>query len=769
MKAGYLYALCAIAAIYSSNEHYIWAILIIALFYFLPRMDGKTVFLCLLVFVFFYFYYQLTDGRNVTDLKGDEGVFLGKIESIPDIDGDLLSFRFKLKEETVIVRQKISSQEHQKSLRGQLKAGMVCQFQGKLEHPTGQENFAGMNYSEYLRKQGIHWLVTGKAMLTSQCKSQDRSFFDHLISFRSKEIQFIERIYPEEISSLLNALVFGYRDHIPDKINEAYQRLGLSHLLAVSGLNVAILSGMLFVLLLRAGVTREQAAVCIAAILPLYIFLTGGEASIVRAGMMGMCIVLLQLYKTEVHPLAIISCVCLVMLLINPYYAFQLGFQLSFLNVFALMVSSRFIFIRYSSYWVQIFMSSLICQLVSYPLIITSFYEVSLWSLPLNHLFIPLLSIIALPSASLGVLFSFVSVSLAKLLFYPAVLVLKFTNHTLLGLDHDTYAMTFGKPPFIMFPVYFAGILYFLICLEKGGLTRMLIPPLLCLFSAGILHWNIHLFDIKARVTYLNVGQGDSTLIELPFRKGVYLIDTGGTIHFPTEAWKKRRKEYDVTKEVVLPALKARGIREIDKLILTHGDMDHIGGAQTLLSGIKVKEVLFPKGTIKEPLETRVLYEAAKRHVPITVTQRGKSWSAGGGGVFEVLSPYGDETESNARSIVIRAQINATSFLFTGDLEERGEQRILRERQPTEATFLKAGHHGSKTSSSAAFIDQVKPSYALISAGKNNRYGHPHPEVLKRFLDRWVKTIRTDEQGDVEITVSGAGWKIRHSVTASKK
>lgn len=719
-------------------------------------------------FLSFYFYYQLADERNVTDLEGDEGVFLGKIESLPDIDGDLLSFRLKLKEETVIVRQKISSEEHQELLRRELKAGMVCQFQGKLAHPPGQENFAGMNYSEYLRKQGIHWLVTGKALLPSQCKPQERSFFNRLITFRSKEIQFIERTYPEEISSLLNALVFGYRDHIPDKINEAYQRLGLSHLLAVSGLNVAILSGMLFVLLLRAGVTREQAAVCIAAILPLHIFLTGGEASIVRAGIMGMCVVLFQRYRIKVHPLTIISCVCLAMLLINPYYAFQLGFQLSFLNVFALMVSSRFIFSRYSSYWVQIFMSSLICQLVSFPLIITSFYEISLWSLPLNLLFIPLLSIIALPSASLGVLFSFVSISLAKLLFYPAVLVLKLTNHILLDLNQDIFTMTFGKPPLIVIPFYYAGIIYFLICLERGGVIRKLIAPVLCLLSVGILHWNIHLFDKNGRVAYLNVGQGDSTLIELAYRKGVYLIDTGGTIHFPAEAWKKRRKEYDVTKEVVLPALKARGIRVIDKLILTHGDMDHIGGAQTLLSRIKVKEVLFPKGTIKEPLETRVLYEAAKRHLPITVTQRGKSWSAEGG-VFQVLSPYGDETESNARSIVIRAQINAASFLFTGDLDGQGEQRILREMQPVRSTFLKAGHHGSKTSSSAEFIDQVVPSYALISAGKNNRYGHPHPEVMKRFIERGVQTLRTDEQGDVEITVSVGGWKIRHSVTASKK
>ncbi|MDN4525458.1 DNA internalization-related competence protein ComEC/Rec2 [Fictibacillus fluitans] len=767
MKAGYLYALCAIGAIYSSNGQYTWAILIIALFYFFPRANGMTVSLCLLTFVFFYVYYQVADGRNVTLLSGQEEMFIGKVESVPDINGDLLSFRLQMAGETVIIRQKISSQEQQESLRHRLKAGMTCRIQGKLDHPPGQENFAGMNYSEYLRKQGIHWLVTGKALMPNECTQPSASLFNRLSFIRSKGVQFIEHSYPVDISGLLNALVFGYRDHIPDKIEEAYQRLGLSHLLAVSGLNVAILCGMLFVLLLRAGVTREQAAVCIAAVLPFYIFLTGGGASIVRAGMMGTCLVLLQRYRTKMHPLSIISCVCLVMLLINPYYAFQLGFQLSFLNVFALMVSSRFIFSRYSSYWSQIFISSLICQMISFPLIINSFYEVSLWSLPLNLLFIPLLSIIALPSASLGVFFSFFSVPLAKLLFYPAVLVLQFTNQVLFGLDHEAFAVTFGKPPLLLLPLYYAGIIYFLICFEKGGLTRALLPPVLCLLSVGIFHWNIHLFDNKGRVTYLNVGQGDSTLIELPLRKQVYLIDTGGTIQFQTEAWKKRRKEYNVTKEVVLTALKSRGIRKIDKLILTHGDMDHIGGAQTLLSGIKVKEVLFPKGMINEPLEKRVLHEAAKRHLPITVKQRGRNWSAGGG-EFQVLSPYGDETESNARSIVIWAQMSSVSFLFTGDLEEPGEQRILSEGQPLGAIFLKAGHHGSKTSSSAPFIDQVKPSYAIFSAGKNNRYGHPHPEVVSRFIERGVRILRTDQQGDVEIMVSEGSWKVRSSVNASK-
>ncbi|MGG1573561.1 DNA internalization-related competence protein ComEC/Rec2 [Fictibacillus sp. NRS-1165] len=551
-------------------------------------------------------------------------------------------------------------------------------------------------------------------------------------------------------------------------MDDVYQRMGLSHLLAVSGFNVAIVMGLLFACSLRLGITREKAFLFIAGILPLYVLITGSEASIVRAGMMGIALLILRRYRRNIHPLTAVSGVCLLMILYNPYYVFQLGFQLSFINVFALLISSRGIFSRYTSYLAQALVTTLICQIVSFPILVFHFYEISLWSVPLNLLFIPLLSFAVLPLACLSLPVSILSFTSGKILLYLPAILLKFTNSILLQIEQYNINLVFGQPPVYIIPIYYIGIFYLFFQWEQYGSDRRLLYPAAFLFIIGALHWNFHSFNPETKITYLNVGQGDSILIELPFSKEVCLIDTGGSLDFEKEEWRKRKSDYNVTEEVVLPALKAMGIRNIGKLILTHGDMDHIGGAEAVLNGIKVSELLYPKGALDGMLETAVLNYAAELNVPIKVTHGVQSWSVGSGDVFYVLSPFGDERDSNARSIVLLAHIKPFSFLLTGDLEEEGEKRILQQGDSLKADFLKAGHHGCKTSSSKAFIEAADPVYAVISAGKNNRYGHPHADVLARFKAQGTALLRTDQVGDIEITVKDNKIKILTSVNGSK-
>ncbi|MED2972489.1 DNA internalization-related competence protein ComEC/Rec2 [Fictibacillus sp. B-59209] len=767
MRAGYFYAISAAAGVFLSSYHYIWAIAGIALFYGKKGANTLTISFCLAVFVFFYAYYQFTDKQNVTKFSGDERTFTGTVMTIPEIDGDLLSFKLQTKHEKFVVHHIIPSHGMQKRLKQNLHQGMVCTFDGELIVPEGRGNFAGMDYALYLKRQRIHWSIKAAHLSVSACRDKPPDLLGHAAAFREKGIRLIEKVVEEDVSGIINALVFGYREKIPVDIDEAYQRMGLSHLLAVSGFNVAIIMGMLFAGSLRMGITRERAALGIASVLPLYVVMTGSEASIVRAGIMGMALLMFRRYRRRIHPLSPVSGVCLLMLLMNPYYVFQLGFQLSFMNVFALLISSRLIFSRYTSYLAQALVTTLICQIVSFPIIIYHFYETSLWSVPLNLLFIPLLSFVVLPLACLSLPILFLSLNAAKIILYLPVILMKFTNSILLHAQKNNLDFVFGQPPAYLIPIYYFGIFNLFVQWERYGCHKRLLYPASFLVLAGVFHWNVHSLDPSSTITYLNVGQGDSTLIELPFRQGVYLIDTGGTLNFEKEEWRKRKVDYNFTKEVVLPGLKARGIRKIDKLILTHGDMDHIGGAETVLSGVRIGELLYPKGTIDGVLETSVLNHAASLDIPIRVTQRGQRWSVGDH-LFYVLSPYGDETESNAQSIVLLAKMKRFSFLFTGDLEEEGEKRILSGNIPLKADFLKAGHHGSKTSSSQAFIDAVDPIYAFISAGKNNRYGHPHPDVVSRFKKNAAVILRTDQLGDIEIQMLGHKLKIHHSVTGSK-
>jgi competence protein ComEC len=250
-------------------------------------------------------------------------------------------------------------------------------------------------------------------------------------------------------------------------------------------------------------------------------------------------------------------------------------------------------------------------------------------------------------------------------------------------------------------------------------------------------------------VTMIDVGQGDSILIHLRHGKGNYLIDTGGSLNFVEEDWKMKSKPFEVGRDVVVPFLKGKGITRIDKLILTHGDMDHIGGATSILSSLKVKQILMPSVTEPSQTEQLIAKEAQRQGIPVIKVSSGDQWHQGENN-FYVLSPEKNFTgERNRGSIAFVATIGGVSWFFGGDLDQEGEEKIIKQHPNLKIDVLKAGHHGSKTSSAESFINQIKPKVTLISVGEHNRFGHPHQEVLQRLAAVNTKIYRTDWQGAI--------------------
>jgi competence protein ComEC len=261
----------------------------------------------------------------------------------------------------------------------------------------------------------------------------------------------------------------------------------------------------------------------------------------------------------------------------------------------------------------------------------------------------------------------------------------------------------------------------------------------------------------------IDVGQGDSFLIELPYRKAVYLLDTGGTVSFFNDEWRKRRRSFDVGTDIVVPALKARGISQIDRLILTHGHADHIGGAKAVGKSVRIKKVIYSNGPVEEEYEQRILEYLLDNGASFHFLQEGVSWREGSS-EFVVLSPIGTESDLNARSIVLYGVLEQVSFLFTGDLEEEGERRLATAYPTLDVDVLKVGHHGSRTSTTELFLKQLNPKIALISAGRNNQFGHPHEEVTKRLNEQHIPVWRSDLDGAVEIMVKDGKVNIRKAM-----
>jgi competence protein ComEC len=229
------------------------------------------------------------------------------------------------------------------------------------------------------------------------------------------------------------------------------------------------------------------------------------------------------------------------------------------------------------------------------------------------------------------------------------------------------------------------------------------------------------------------------------------LIDAGGLLRFDQEFWKQSDTPFEVGREVIVSFLKGRGIRLIDTFVWTHADSDHIEGAEEILEEIKVEEIHVTPGAIHEPTLQDAFQTAVTQNINIKEQIADTTWQVGNT-QFMYVSPQDRDYEGNDDSLVLYMKHGLLTALFTGDLEKDGEEAMLRKYEGMQNLgILKAGHHGSKTSSSLDFITKLTPTITIFSAGKNNRYGHPHQEIIDRFKENNLPTLTTADVGSVHV------------------
>ncbi|HET7628395.1 MAG TPA: DNA internalization-related competence protein ComEC/Rec2 [Bacillales bacterium] len=739
-----------------------FAVLFAAIILFAAVASRRSVpAVCSAIFILTSAVTVATNHFNRTELSPDASHFRGTIASLPVLDGNQWSFRLKLNRGETLRVVAYLDHRAQIPIVSRFRYGMECRLTGKLKKPEPPSNFYSFDYRKYLYRRHIHWILTPQAVSPHMCRNTGYSLFDRLHQWRGAGIRFIDHHFPPSIQGISEALLFGWKQNIPPPILTAYRNLGLIHLLAVSGLHVGMVIAALFALLLRLGLTKERSLELLLVLLPIYPFMTGASPSVVRACFMAMIILIAMRFRLRFHALDAISWAAIAMLLFHPSHVYQTGFQLSFLISFTLIVSAPAIMKRYESRFARMLAVSVIAQFASLPILLSQFYQISLLSLPLNLVFIPFITLFVMPLACVS-FFAYLLVPplgewLANGLKFPLD-----AAHALLRMldSHGWGLLVFGKPSIVVVLLMYGVIAYGLLKWEdRGGTMRMAVP--FVLFAAlGLYQWNAGVLSETGTVTMLDVGQGDSFLIELPHRRAVYLIDTGGTVSFEPQ-WKQQKKTFKVGRDVVLPELKARGIRRLDALILTHKDMDHLGGAKSLLKHMAIRQIMYGAGTVTAAAPKEVFRAAKAENVPIVRVEGGDSWHVNQS-LFFVLNPVAGEREGNNRSIVIRARIGGLWWLFTGDLEKEGEQALLRSGQTLHADVLKVAHHGSDTSTNEPFLKKVDPAVAWISVGEHNRYGHPSAQVIHRLESHGVLVFRTDQRGAVRYRFGagddGFGW-----------
>lgn len=741
---------CINILILYANKWY--SIFYIFVFIFFVAKKIPKVVVCIFLMTTFSHFILITLLFDRDDSATLETSFTATITDEYRINGPVIrGFMEDEKGQTIYFIYEFDSVGEKKQWEDISLTGLVLHVDGSWQEQQQSAHRYAFQMDTYLISKGAIGPFEIEQYSIENKKTSLRSI---LAKHRFNLARHIDEIFPEALAQEVKALLIGIQDGLDPELERAYQKLGITHLFAISGLHVALLSLLFYELLLRLRVRTEVATILLLVVLPLYAFLAGGAPSIWRAVTVVEIIGILKLCNRKVPIDDALSICCILFLTLSPYSLFQVGFQLSYIATYSLIYSSR-ILSSNKNLLVQNFFMTLVCQLLTYPLLLLHFYELSLSSFIANILFVPLFSFIIVPINLFLVVMSYVSKVLTELLISLYEPVRMMLTDFLLFLKDLPYQMWVpGKPSLLWLLILYGSVLialYFIDCKKWSLAATVLIAPAL-IFTARFL------ISDELQVTFINVGQGDSILIELPRRKQVLLIDSGGLLRFQTEEWKERDTIYEVGRQVVVPYLKGKGIAKVDTMILTHADADHVEGAEEIAKEIRIKEIHVSPNSWGEKAVEELKVEVKKRSIKVIEKMAGISWNVGQT-VFSYLSPHDLQYEGNNDSLVLYVQHGDFKALFTGDLEKDGEQELIRYYGPyiRNITLLKAGHHGSKTSSADEFVEHTMPSLTIFTAGKDNRYGHPAQEVVERFEKRGLRYFTTGTDGTVEMSINKKG------------
>ncbi|MFP3793529.1 DNA internalization-related competence protein ComEC/Rec2 [Bacillus subtilis] len=731
----------------------IFLFILLLLIILIKTRHAFLIIVCFFSFILFFVLYAVTDSQNVSSYRQGTYQFKAVIDTIPKIDGDRMSMMVETpdKEKWAAAYRIQSGGEKEQLLY--IEPGMSCELTGTLEEPNHATVPGAFDYNEYLYRQHIHW---NYSVTSIQNCSEPENFKYKVLSLRKHIISFTNSLLPPDSAGIVQALTVGDRFYVEDEVLTAYQNLGVVHLLAISGLHVGILTAGLFYIIIRLGITREKASILLLLFLPLYVMLTGAAPSVLRAALMAGVYLAGSLVKWRVHSATAICLSYIVLLLFNPYHLFEAGFQLSFAVSFSLILSSS-IFHQVKTSLGQLTIVSLIAQLGSLPILLYHFHQFSIISVPMNMLMVPFYTFCILPGAVAGVLLLSLSASFGRLFFSWFDLLISWTNRLITNIaDVEVFTIMIAHPAPVLLFLFTVTIILLLMAIEKRSLSQLMVTGGICCTVLFLL-FIYPCLSSEGEVDMIDIGQGDSMFVGAPHQRGRVLIDTGGTLSYSSEPWREKQHPFSLGEKVLIPFLTAKGIKQLDALILTHADQDHIGEAEILLKHHKVKRLVIPKGFVSEPKDEKVLQAAREEGVTIEEVKRGdvlqiKDLQ------FHVLSPEApDPASKNNSSLVLWMETGGMSWILTGDLEKEGEQEVMDVFPNIKADVLKVGHHGSKGSTGEEFIQQLQPKTAIISAGKNNRYHHPHQEVLQILQRHSIRVLRTDQNGTIQYRYKNRG------------
>ena len=659
--------------------------------------------LSLIVAIIFTIFYPQKSVYDKSETKFKGIVYKKKINN------DKTTFYIKGKEKIVI--------NYYQELLEDINLGDEISVSGKIKVPSNNTVPNQFNYKRYLLNNNIFYTVTAKSVTKTANNTNVIYYLKGKINERIDKITYA--------NEYLKIFILGDTSSLDEETSKSYQQNGVSHLFSISGMHISLFAAIILYVMKRISYNNYYNYSIVISFLIFYFLLIGSSPSVIRSLTMYILFAINKLFNLKIKNLDIMCFVLTIMLIINPYYLYNISFQYSYLISFSLVLFS-YKLKNIKNKIMKSLYTSFISFLVSFPICIYNFYQVNVFSIILNIFLIPFVSIIIFPLSL--VCFIIPKLSVILNIFTS---ILQFISLTI--YKYKIGQIVFSKPSIIIVLIYY--ILIYLFIYNKKNIYLLIII---------VSHKLYPLINSSFTVTYLDVGQGDSIFIKYPHNQGNILIDTGGIVN----------SDYQVAINKTIPYLKSFGVTKLDYLILTHGDYDHMGDSNVLVNNFKVKNVVFNCGPINT-LEKELNKLLKEKQIPSYYCINKISIK---NNKLEFLNTKHYDNE-NDNSNVIYTNYNNYRFLFMGDAGLSKEKDILKKYNLESIDFLKVGHHGSNTSSSEEFITNIHPKYSLISVGKNNKYGHPKESVLEVLSNS--KVYRTDLNGSIEIKISNNKYMIK--------
>ena len=571
-----------------------------------------------------------------------------------------------------------------------------CKF--KLYDKFEKSYSNDFDYNEYLLSKGISFSAR---IIKSEYIKKGFS----INSIKYNYLNYLKKHLSSSSYQYVEALVFG-SNNINDELNEGYQMLGLSHILAISGLHILMLYKLISFILLKLFKYRYSLIPIV--LITIYVVIIGYPPSCLRALLFLIIGALNNKAKIKYTKLDILSISMLIMIMMNPYQIYQIGFILSYLVSFILIFLNEII--KNNKGLIGSYKLHLLIYFLCLPFVISISNKISITALLLSPILTLVTTIIVIPFSFVLAIFPIVDI-----LINP---IFSIFNSYIIGLNESAFVINAPTLNIYIKALYY--LIYSLIIIAIIKKRKSFISIVYFSFFILVII-NYRIFNPFHKVTFIDVGQGDSAIIELKNNKGIVLIDAYNCNDY----------------------LESTGLSTIDYLILTHSDNDHIDDLEKILKNYNIKNILIPKYDDGFSLLEGYNYMAVDYNYGFYIDDI----------YFDIIGPINRYSDTNSNSIVIKANIENHKFLFCGDMTIEEEIDLIEYyKNYLDSDILKVGHHGSKTSSSEEFLKYVTPKYSIVSVGLNNYYGLPDIEVMNRLL-KYEYVYQTRYDGNIEFYI----------------